>query len=61
MGAVAYEKRESLVVADLLTYPPEIIIESNIELPPEYWQESGDGVVEVEVACEIVLELFGGL
>ena len=51
-------------MADLLTYPPEIVIESNIELPPEYWQESSDGSLEAEVAVllvEIVLELLGGL
>jgi hypothetical protein len=51
-------------VADLLTYPPEIPVESNIELPSEHWQESGDGGLEVEVGVlliEIVLELLGGL
>ena len=57
-------KDENPLVADLLTYPLEIVIESDIELPPKYWQESGDGSVEVEAAwllIEILLELLGGL
>ena len=45
-------------MADPLTYPPEIIIESSIELPP-----SGDGSLGTDVAwllIEIVLELLLG-
>ena len=46
-----------------LTYPPEILIESNIELPPEY-DVPEHGGIGVEVGCELallVLELVAGL
>jgi hypothetical protein len=49
-------------VNDPLTYPPEIVIESTIDLPPEYdVAEQGMGV---EICCElamVVVELVIGL
>ena len=44
-----------------LTYPPEIVIESSIDLPPDYDVQEGIGV---EVCCELtmmVVELVIGL
>jgi hypothetical protein len=46
-----------------LTYPPEIVIESTVELPPEYEVPSMEAWV-VEVCCElamVVVELIIGL
>jgi hypothetical protein len=43
-----------------LTYPPEITIESDIVLPPEFWQD-GDNNGGVELALvlvEIIVELL---
>jgi hypothetical protein len=44
-----------------LTYPPEIVIESTIDLPPEYDLPEG---MAVEVCCElamVAIELVIGL
>jgi hypothetical protein len=46
-----------------LTYPPEIVIESTIDLPPDY-DLPGRGGVGFEVCCELSLaaiELVIGL
>jgi hypothetical protein len=48
-----------------LTYPPEIIIESTIDLPPEYgvseYGISGEVLAEVLIiVIEVGLELLGG-
>ena len=49
-------------MSDPLTYPPEIVIESTIDLPAEYdVPEQGMGV---EICCElamVVVELVIGL
>ena len=45
-----------------LTYPPEIVIESSVELPPEY--DLPTLGIGVEVGCElamVVIELVIGL
>ena len=49
-----------------LTYPPEIVIESAIDLPPEYDLPGHEGM-GVEICCElavvvieVVVELIGG-
>ena len=50
-----------------LTYPPEIVIESTIDLPPEY-DVPEQGSLGVEIGCElamvlieVVIGLLGGL
>jgi len=50
-------------MAGPLTYPPEIVIESNIELPPEYELQVDKGM-SAELCIEIVLlaiEVVGNL
>jgi hypothetical protein len=37
-----------------LTYPPEIVIESTIDLPPEY-DVSEHGGISVEVLAEVLI------
>lgn len=53
-----------------LTYPPEIVIESSIELPPEYGPPGGFelteghielGVLLLEFVFTFVFELFSSL
>jgi hypothetical protein len=50
-------------MAGPLTYPPEIVIERTIDLPPEYDVPGHEGM-GVEVCCElamVVIELVIGL
>ena len=45
-----------------LTYPPEIVIESKIDLPPEFGQGSNEVGFELTwLLIEFVIELLGGL
>ena len=46
-----------------LTYPPEIVIESTVDLPPEYYVYEHEGM-SIEVRFElamVVIELVIGL
>ena len=45
-----------------LTYPPEIVIESKIDLPPEFWQEGTGMSIEVYFDLALlIIEIVTGL
>jgi hypothetical protein len=65
VGAVTYKGLREAAMTGPLTYPPEIVIESTIDLPPEYdlpgHGMSGEMLAEVLIiVIEVGLELLGG-
>lgn len=46
-------------MAGPLTYPPEIVIESTVELPPEFGPDTSDAwiVVLIEMLIELLFSL----